>query len=140
MKYLYTEAGSEVNLTENFFKTACTIAIRSALGNKHKDQVESIIRLNDMIVTSPHGIYDLFPTHKWLHVVTGARRNWVELRRKIDAVFDNIIANHNAGEEDEECLLSVLLNLNHRGDLTMDNVKAAMLVSSYFLLTISIIT
>ncbi|KAI9115554.1 hypothetical protein K1719_013223 [Acacia pycnantha] len=129
---LSAEAGSEVNLTDRIFTTACRIAIRSALGDKHKNQVEPIILLCDMILKSPHGIADLFPSHKWLQSVTGARRGRVELRQKIDSILENIIADHQvgndiiAGEEEEECLLSVLLNLKRHGDLTMDNVKAAM--------------
>ncbi|XP_054819805.1 5-epiaristolochene 1,3-dihydroxylase-like [Prosopis cineraria] len=130
MKCLSAEAGSEVNFTEKIFATACRMATRSAFGEKHKDQVGPILGVCNMLLKSPHGICDLFPSQKWLQVVTGVRSGYVELRRKIDRVLENIIADHHVGDdagEEEECLLSVLLNLQRHGDLTTDNVKAAML-------------
>ncbi|XP_028795998.1 cytochrome P450 71D11-like [Neltuma alba] len=94
MKCLSAEAGSEVNLTEKICATACRIATRSAFGEKHKGQVEPIILVCNMILKSPHGICDLFPSHKWLPAVTGVRRRYLELHRKIDQVLENIIADH----------------------------------------------
>ncbi|XP_054819712.1 cytochrome P450 71D11-like [Prosopis cineraria] len=138
MRCLYAEAGSPVNLTQKIFATACRIASRSAFGEnniKHDNgrEEEAMMWLCDAITSLSHGISDLFPSQKWLQVVTGARRRYEELRQKMDVVLENIIADHDGaaggqgGEEEKDCLLTVLLNLERRGDLTIDNVKAVIL-------------
>ncbi|XP_054819085.1 desmethyl-deoxy-podophyllotoxin synthase-like [Prosopis cineraria] len=129
MKRLSEEAGSAVNLSERIFATACRIASRAAFGEMHGgSQEEAIMWACTAVLSLPQDISDLFPSRKWLQVATGARRKHEELRRKVDVVLENIIANHVGGEiGSEECLLTVLLNLKRHGDLTIDNVKAVIL-------------
>lgn len=136
IKSLRAEAGFSVNLTEKVFATACGITSKSAFGQKHRVQLEAILSVSNSIFQLSKDISDLFPSQKWLQVITGMRRKLEEIRKKNDMVLDNIIfpdfaAKDKEGEEDEaQCLLSTLLNLTDRGDLTINNVKAVILVST----------
>ncbi|KAI9115629.1 hypothetical protein K1719_013298 [Acacia pycnantha] len=131
MKRLSAEAGCAVNLTERILATACRIASRAAFGEMHGGAQEEAIMwaCTTTLKASPQDFSDLFPTQRWLQVATGARRRYEGIRRKIDVVLENIIANSHVGETGSggECLLSALLKLERDGDLTMHNVKGVMM-------------
>lgn len=146
VKYLKAKAGSPVNLSEKIFLTACRIVSRSAFHSQRKphldqdiEEEEAMIMVCKAVVTMSPDIADLFPSRKWLHALTGATRKYEDLRRRIDTLTDNIIAVYGGDEGggdgggggEDECLLSALLKSKRDGDLTMDNVKAVLLVSAY---------
>ncbi|KAF7825239.1 premnaspirodiene oxygenase-like [Senna tora] len=131
MKSLSMEEGSCVNLIEKVFATICGISSKSAFGRKHKGQLEAIMSVFEMISNSAKQVYvcQLFPSWKWLHVITGISRRTHEMCREVDLVLENIINGEEGKEEEEEenCLLSTLLNMKDQGDLTINQVKAVML-------------
>ncbi|KAF6175982.1 hypothetical protein GIB67_036627 [Kingdonia uniflora] len=81
---------------------------------------------------------DLFPSIKYLHVISGARAMIKMLQRKIDRILNTIIKEHkenkmgtNTGESEKD-LVNVLLSVQDASDLdfpiTVDNIKAVILV------------
>ncbi|XP_028795990.1 cytochrome P450 71D7-like [Neltuma alba] len=103
------DAGSPVNLAEKIFDTACRIVSRSAFHRRNKldddgQQQEAMIFVCGAVVSMSPDIAHLFPSRKWLRALTGARRKYDELRRRIDVLLENIIAaaDGDAGDEGEE--------------------------------------
>ncbi|KAF7815923.1 Cytochrome P450 71D11 [Senna tora] len=133
------EAGSCVNLSEKLFVTICGISSKSTFGKKqnYKGQLEEIMLVSELISNSATEVYvsELFPSWKWLNIITGVSGRTREMCRKINLVLQNIIMGEeskNVKEEEEgggggECLLKTLLNMKDQGDLTINQVKAVML-------------
>jgi len=73
---------------------------------------------------------DVFPSLRFIDVVTGLRRSMWRVRHQLDDVFDKIIAGCEAQRGDD--LLSVLLRIRDKGELEFPigttNVKAILLV------------
>ena len=88
---------------------------------------------------------DLYPSIKFLPVITGLKSRVGKLLRGIDEIFQSIIDEHRRKRassntsadqnKEEEDLVDVLLNLQEGGDLdlplTTENIKAVILVSRY---------
>ncbi|XP_014504256.1 premnaspirodiene oxygenase-like [Vigna radiata var. radiata] len=133
LRYIESITGSSVNLSEKLSRMTNTITARAAFGENCKDQEEFISLVRKLIKMAERLIIsDLFPSHKWLHLVSGENLKLEELHRKYDVIIGNIIteAEKNIGEVEVNTLLSVLLNLKHQGaleyPLTIDNIKAVM--------------
>lgn len=136
VRYIETKTGSCVNLSEKVACMTSGITARAAFGVQCKGQeefisvVKKLVKLSEGVV-----IFDLFPSHKWIHVISGEKPRLEELHRKYDVIIGNIIreAEKNIGEVEVNSLLSVLLNIKNEGaleyPLTIDNIKAVMLVS-----------
>ncbi|KAK6924762.1 Cytochrome P450 [Dillenia turbinata] len=84
-------------------------------------------------------IGDFFPSMEFIHSLTGMKSRLQHTFRCFDQLFDEIIKEHlNPEREKEEHkdLIDVLLDTQKNGEveipLTMDNVKAIMLVSATF--------
>lgn len=131
-----TNVGSCVNLSEKVACMTSAITSRATFGEKCKDQ-EEFISLIKKLMKLAEGlvVFDLFPSHKWLHMISGEKPKLEELHRKFDMIIGNIIreAEEKSGEVEVDSLLSVLLNIkNHEAleyPLTINNIKAVMLVS-----------
>jgi hypothetical protein len=142
VKWIASENGSPINLTEAVISSIYTIVSRAAFGNKCKDQENFISVIKETIkVSAGFNLADLFPSAKWLQRVTGLRPKLESFHRKTDQIFENIINDHKVakytkGKDDqgvEEDLVDVLLKYedasNQDFSLTKDNIKAIILVS-----------
>ncbi|KAF7816864.1 premnaspirodiene oxygenase-like [Senna tora] len=131
IKSLSTQVGCCVNLSEMVLHTICGNALKSIFGEKHNGQ-EAILSLVHLFMKSTEEtlVSDIFPSQKWLQVITGERLRLKKVHDKIDMLLDNIISDFGAThQEDEgECLFSALLNLKNHGDLTIKNLKAITLI------------
>ncbi|KAF7820190.1 premnaspirodiene oxygenase-like [Senna tora] len=138
MTFVARNQGSCINLGEKIFHLMYAVISRASFGERFKEQ-EKVYEVVKAIVVEAGllGVTDLFPSKKWLQVVSGERRKYEELHRKVDEVLDDIINGValKVEEGEAEGLLPVLLNLKDQDDLelplTMDNVKAVILVSIY---------
>lgn len=137
--YISNNIGSCINLSEKVACMTSTITSRSAFGKICKDQQE-FISLIKKLVTLAEGfvVIDLFPSQKWLHLISGMKPKLEELHRKFDNIIENIIkeAVTKKGNDGEtiESFLSVLLRIKDHDEaleypLTIDNIKAVILVS-----------
>ncbi|KAK2387004.1 cytochrome P450 71D11 [Trifolium repens] len=140
VKWIASENGSPINLTEAVISSIYTIVSRAAFGNKCKDQENFISVIKETIkVSAGFNLADLFPSAKWLQRVTGLRPKLESFHRKTDQIFENIINDHKVakytkGKDDqgvEEDLVDVLLKYedasNQDFSLTKDNIKAIIM-------------
>ena len=76
---------------------------------------------------------DVFPSLRFIDVITGLRRRMWRARMQVDDVFDKIIARSEAQQGDS--LLSVLLRIRDEGELEFPigtiNIKVIILVIIY---------
>jgi hypothetical protein len=142
VKWIVSENGPPINLTEAVNSSIYTIVSRAAFGNKYKDQENFISVIKEAIkVSAGFDLGDLFPSAKWLQHVTGLRPKLESYHRQTDQIFENIINDHKVakyakGKDDQgevEDLVDVLLNYedgsNQDFSLTKDNIKAIIMVS-----------
>ncbi|XP_022637763.1 cytochrome P450 71AV8-like [Vigna radiata var. radiata] len=134
VRYIQTNTGSCVNLSEKITYMTSVIIARTAFGEKCKDQQEFISLIKKLLkLLERLAILDLFPSHNWLHVISGEKPRLEKFHKKYDVIMGNIITETEniIGEEEVNSLLSVLLNLKKQGGLeyplTIDNIKAVML-------------
>ncbi|XP_014504498.1 cytochrome P450 71D7-like [Vigna radiata var. radiata] len=134
VRYIETNTGSCVNLSEKVSCLTSAVTARAAFGEKCKDQEEFISLVKKLVkIAESLVILHLFPSHKWLHVIGGQKPKLEELHRKYDEIIGNIIreTEKNIGDVEGNSLLSVLLNVRNQGSLeyplTIDNIKAVML-------------
>jgi len=94
-------------------------------------------------MVSGFSVCDLYPSIKFLNLITGSGRKFQELVRRCNKIVDPIIQDHIAmkrqgRKKDHEDLVDVLLTFHKDTDepsdgsqfsLTMDNIKAIVLVS-----------
>ncbi|MED6196647.1 hypothetical protein PIB30_049393 [Stylosanthes scabra] len=139
MTRIASAKGSTVNLTEEVFSSIYTINSRAAFGMKCKDQEKYISVINEAItVAAGFDIGDLFPSSKWLQLISGLRSKVERLQGQSDQILENIINEHReaklkakeAEHESDEDLVDVLLKFeggNALGQnicLTTNNIKA----------------
>jgi len=141
IKMIDSKKESPVNLTEVVLSSIYSIVSRAAFGNKCKDQEEFISLVKEGLVV----LGDLFPSGRWLQLVTGFKPKLERLHQQIDRILENIIIEHKEtksnGKEgqsaESEDLVDILLKLrdgNDRNDnicLTDDNIKATIQVRGY---------
>ncbi|XP_047172694.1 cytochrome P450 71D11-like [Vigna umbellata] len=142
VKMIDSHQGSSINLTEAVLSSIYNIISRAAFGMKCKDQEEFISVVKEgALAVSGLSIGDLFPSDKWLQLVTGLKPKLEKLHRQIDRILGDIINEHQQtnpknpegqGEADED-LVDVLQKFqdgnerNHDICLTINNVKAIIL-------------
>ena len=143
VKWIASQNGIPINITEAVRSSIYTIVSRSAFGNECKDQDKFISVVKQSIkVAGGFDLGDLFPSAKWLQLVTGMRPKLERFHRQTDEIFENIInehkeekytkAKHDQGKVEED-LIDVLLKYedgsNQEFTLTKNNIKAIILVS-----------
>ncbi|CAI8596713.1 unnamed protein product [Vicia faba] len=138
VKWIASQNGSPINLTEALISSIYTIVSRSAFGNKCKGQENFISVVKQSIkVAAGFDLGDLFPSAKWLQHVTGLRPKLERFHRQTDQILENIINEHKEAKytrakddqgEVEEDLVDVLLKYEDGSDkdfsLTKNNIKA----------------
>ncbi|MED6196646.1 hypothetical protein PIB30_049392 [Stylosanthes scabra] len=139
MTRIASAKGSTVNLTEEVLSTIYTIISRAAFGMKCKDQ-EKYISVIKAAIELAAGFYlgDLFPSSKWLQVISGMRPKLERNKIQGDQILENIINEHREAKlkgkehqhESDEDLVDVLLKFEggkaSEQDicLTTNNIKA----------------
>lgn len=146
MKEISGLEGCVVNLSKIISPTSNSIVARAAFGKKTKN-VEEVLPAIDHAVKLSSGlnITDLYPSLRFLSVITGIKATMIRIHNKIDKMLENIISDHlekkfiandTGGAED---LVDVLLRIQKEDDLeiplSLDNIKAVLLViNSLYLL------
>ena len=142
--------GSPMNFTEAVLLSIYNIISRAAFGMECKDQEEFISVVKEAVtIGSGFNIGDLFPSAKWLQLVTGLRPKLERLHRQIDRILEGIInehkqANSKGYSEAKEDLVDVLLKFQDGNDsnqdicLSINNIKAIILVKFTSLLSLEL--
>ncbi|XP_042023230.1 premnaspirodiene oxygenase-like isoform X1 [Salvia splendens] len=127
-----------VNLTDMVYLTLSSIICRAAFGKVLKDK-EALMRLVSVALEMATGflLADIFPSSVIANAVSwSTKRRLMVMRRKMDAIFDEIIREHESngggnGEFGNEDLVDVLLRVKESGDVDFpfgyDNIKAVIL-------------
>ncbi|KAK6934573.1 Cytochrome P450 [Dillenia turbinata] len=131
------KAGELINLSEMIFALTNIILRRAAFGAKCKDQREIISAFKEVVeVFRGFSVADLYPSLRWVHVLSGETPKIERLHKRLDMMLEAIIGVHKACRvrkekrdgEAEEDLIDVLLRIQEQSavDLTLTNedVKA----------------
>ncbi|MCD7458692.1 hypothetical protein HAX54_038908 [Datura stramonium] len=134
-----SSGGEPVNVTKRISLFTSYIICRSAFGTIFKEQDEFIRVMKKMtLLLGGFDVADIFPSMKFLHVLSGMKGKIMDVHHKLDVILENIINEHkknlatsskNNGElGGHEDLIEVLLRLKKDGDfqfpITNDNIKA----------------
>ncbi|KAI9110656.1 hypothetical protein K1719_018522 [Acacia pycnantha] len=135
------EFSSVVNLTQKLYPLTNSIIARAAFGQKTHNVEEALVAIMYAveIVKSGLSICDLYPSFKFLRMISGTKAKIEKTRQELDRVFTNILNDHlgkksgDTGEADnEEDLVDVLLRIQKENDLeiplTLNNIKAVLLL------------
>ncbi|KDP25063.1 hypothetical protein JCGZ_22598 [Jatropha curcas] len=134
-KFLYSKAGSPVNLSRTLLSLTNGIIAKTSIGKKCKRQEEIIAVITDAIkATGGFSVADVFPSFKFLHIITGISSTIRRIHREADTILEEIMDEHKANNESKnepDNILDVLLDIQQRGNLefplTADNIKAIIL-------------
>ncbi|CAK8570874.1 unnamed protein product [Lathyrus sativus] len=141
VKRIDSQQGSPINITQLVASSTFAIIGRAAFGNECKVQDELASLGNGEAVAGGFDIAELFPSAKWLQLVSGLRPKLERLHRQIDELLEKVIIEHKEAKskakqgqgEAEEDLVNVLLNFQGGNEidqdicLTDDNIKAIIL-------------
>ncbi|XP_071719094.1 premnaspirodiene oxygenase-like [Rutidosis leptorrhynchoides] len=137
---IVSSSGSPINLTEKISTLTNTITSRAAFGKIPKDQDLLVQMLQDFVdVAGGFGVADLFPSYKFLHIITRITSKMARIHQNLDKILNNVIVEHEKDKEnikgvkdgtDKEDLLDILFRLKDSGNLefpiTTDNIKAVI--------------
>uniref|UniRef100_M1B2A2 Cytochrome P450 hydroxylase n=2 Tax=Solanum tuberosum TaxID=4113 RepID=M1B2A2_SOLTU len=138
VQYVESKSGSIINLTEKIYALTNAVICRAAFGKRRKEEsvyFMSLIKELSLMV-SGLDISEVFPSLKFLQVITGTKEKLLKLHKKFDKVLDMIIEEHKHKYDEEESsrkndLVNLLLKLQESGTLdfsfTADNIKAVIL-------------
>ncbi|CAJ1932853.1 unnamed protein product [Sphenostylis stenocarpa] len=132
VKIIDSHKGSPFNLSEAILSLIFDIISRSAFGMKSKSQEQFLSVLKGVPVGVGFNIADLFPSAKWLQLVTGLRSKFEKVHRQMDQTLEDIINEHKKQKSTED-LVDVLLKLQDENGsnkdicLTINSIKAILL-------------
>nr|UTK45966.1 cytochrome P450 71BE85 [Tripterygium wilfordii] len=133
IQWIFSQAGTSINLTTKIYSSTCTLSSRMAFSDECKYQEEFISILKDLLkIASGFNIEDMFPSMKFLHLISGASSKIEKLHKQLDRIVGSIIDEHinlnTRKSEGNEDLVDVLLKYHEQGDsefsLSMEEIKA----------------
>nr|XP_016493650.1 PREDICTED: premnaspirodiene oxygenase-like isoform X2 [Nicotiana tabacum] len=134
IEFFRSSPGKPVNVTKRISLFTNSMTCRSAFGQEYKEQdefVQLVKKVSNLI--EGFDVADIFPSLKFLHVLTGMKAKVMNTHNELDAILENIINEHKKtsksdGESGGEGIIGVLLRLMKEGGLqfpiTNDNIKA----------------
>nr|XP_016497448.1 PREDICTED: premnaspirodiene oxygenase-like [Nicotiana tabacum] len=131
---------SLINLSDKMFWFTSSVTCRSAFGKVIHDQDKLIMLVKDISsLAAGFDLADMFPSRKWLHKITGLKSKMLKVHKKVDAILENILNEHQEsrangkksnGETGGEDLIDVLLRVMESGELgtpiTNENIKSVI--------------
>ncbi|KAJ9691401.1 hypothetical protein PVL29_013551 [Vitis rotundifolia] len=133
------------NRTQNLSSCTFSIISRAAFGEKFEGQDAFISVTKEMAeLYSGFCVADMYPSVKWLDLISGMRYKLDKVFQRTDRILQNIVDEHReklktqAGKlQGEEDLIDVLLKLQQHGDLefplTDNNIEGVILAMSEML-------
>ncbi|XP_047960683.1 salviol synthase-like [Salvia hispanica] len=127
--------GLLVNLSEKIYLATYDVVARAAVKAKTEEREMMIaVVVESLRLGSGFMLADLFPSVKFLPLITGAWFKIRRMRRRLDRVLDGIIEQHRAAASDGDGgdgdggarFVDVLLKFEKDGTLTTDLVKALL--------------
>ncbi|XP_009612417.1 premnaspirodiene oxygenase-like [Nicotiana tomentosiformis] len=132
IEFFRSSIDQQVNVTKRIYQFTSSMTCRSAFGKVFKEQDEFILLVKrNTALMEGFDVADIFPSKKFLHVLSGKKARVMDVHHKIDAILENIINERKkiaTGEVGGKGLIDVLLRLMKEGGLqfpiTNDNIKA----------------
>ncbi|KAJ8645375.1 hypothetical protein MRB53_007123 [Persea americana] len=134
VKFISAAAGSPINLSEKFLSLTNKVVTRACFGKECKDEKVFLEALKESVtLSSGFNVGDVFPSLKFVQVISGLKFRLERVQRKIDRVLDDILQEReknmtketNEGRLEED-LVDVLLRLLHDGDLEIPITKRSI--------------
>ncbi|MCD7452234.1 hypothetical protein HAX54_015999 [Datura stramonium] len=137
-----SSSGELVNFTERMIWFTSSMTCRSAFGQVLKEQDMFIKEIRDVIgLAEGFDVADIFPSYKFLHGLSGAKKRILDAHHKVDSIVEDVINEHKKNLETHkstdddalggEDLIDVLLRLMKDGSLqfpiTNNNIKAVII-------------
>ncbi|KAI3690622.1 hypothetical protein L2E82_48763 [Cichorium intybus] len=125
-------SGTPINVSHCIYSRTGIVVSRAAFGKGLKDTTE-FTGITKKMFTELGGfdVIDIFPSKKYIHLLSSKRARVAKLRNAYENVVSKIFAENlsNRSNTSEESLLDVLLRLKDGTEfpLTVDNVKAVIL-------------
>ncbi|XP_068669258.1 premnaspirodiene oxygenase-like [Aristolochia californica] len=139
VQFISSNAGSPINLSKKLFLLSIDITARSTFGDRCGDQEGFKMAMDEAIkLVGGFNVADLFPSARWVCVLSRAEPKFQRIHRKLDKIISNIIETHREkmmkskeeGRDEVEDLVDVLLRVQKHGDLefelTLDNIKGVI--------------
>ncbi|KAJ6907943.1 hypothetical protein NC651_018393 [Populus alba x Populus x berolinensis] len=140
IRNIYAKAGSPINLSKMMLDLSNGVIARTSIGTKSKNQ-EAFLPIIEDVAEALAGlnIVDVFPSAKFLYMISKLRSRLERSHKEADEILENIINERRASKEERktdqdnevEVLLDVLLNLQNQGSLefplTTDSIKAIIM-------------
>ncbi|XP_038685541.1 cytochrome P450 71D9-like [Tripterygium wilfordii] len=140
IRWIFSKAGSPVNLTEKFYSSTYTLVSKVAFSKECKDQEDFISLIKEATkLSAGFSIEEVFPSMKVLRRISGVRSKIKKLHEQLLRIVGNIINEHFMEKEisktrkydKDEDLVDILLKFHEQGDrqfqLTIDNIKSIIL-------------
>lgn len=115
VKTISQNEGSRINLSREFFSMTVGILTRAAFGKKSKDQEPFWALLREVLeLTTGFSAVDMYPSMKFLQVISGVRPRLERVHKELDKILDNILNEHKEVKEvgkrqvDREDIVDVL--------------------------------
>lgn len=130
--------GSPNNLTEMVYLSSFDITTRAAIGKQTEEKPTITAALKQIMkIVSVFTLADLYPSLKFLPVITGFNFKVQRIFQKTDKILERIIDQHRFSnpEERSQDLADILLNYQpHDAQfrLSTDNIKAVILVINLY--------
>lgn len=148
IKWIVSNVGSPINFTQKIFSLTYSITSRAAFGKKCKDQEKFLKVVKESVkIAGGFDIADVFPSLTGLALIFRTRSKLERMHQESDRILNDIINDHKlkkneaitSGDQDkrtEEDLVDVLLKFHDHTDhdfsLTINNIKAVIMVSLNF--------
>lgn len=136
IKTISQNLGSTINLGKEFFTLTIGITARAGFGKRVGEEKVFAVLIQELVdLSSGFSVADMYPSVKFLHLISRVRPRLEKVYKGMDKVFGDIISEHRKRSvaADEEDLADVLLRVQKDGllecPLTDDNIKAVILVS-----------
>ncbi|KAL3653161.1 hypothetical protein CASFOL_002842 [Castilleja foliolosa] len=143
-KWIALHQGQKIDLTEKISSASYNTMVKACVGKKIDENAKFIATIRKIAeFLSIFRIADVYPSIKFLPVITGVRRKIDKMHQQLDKMLANIVEerirtknnnNDDVGEDKQEDLLDVLLNIqsdeSHELPLTCNNIKFLLAVSS----------
>lgn len=134
IKTISQNVGRTINLGKEFFTLTIGISARAGFGKRVREEKEFAVLSQELVdLTSGFSVADMYPSRKFLHLISGVRPRLEKVYKGMDKVFGDIISEHRnrTVPADQEDLADVLLRIQKDGlfeyPLTDDNIKAVIL-------------
>ncbi|KAL0320865.1 UNVERIFIED_CONTAM: cytochrome [Sesamum radiatum] len=137
-RWIGSQSGLMINLTERVNLTTSDVVTRASLGTKTEEKAAfiSVIREGIEMAAGLH-VADVYPSIKLFSRLSGMRARVERLHKQTDRILENIINDHRATNaatnsnesKKHEDLVDVLLKFHDSGDelhLTIDNLKSVL--------------